>query len=98
MQSSGRSYVRLSNTNHHPPSESASKAIAQYSADARLHAVFEQSGESGRSFHYSNSLRTTATATASASASHPASSFSTTAFDWAAQTKFVPTSKPARHN
>ncbi|KAL2341666.1 hypothetical protein Fmac_009606 [Flemingia macrophylla] len=37
--------------------ESTSKAIAQYTEDARLHAVFEQSGESGRSFDYWESLR-----------------------------------------
>ncbi|KAF5737064.1 Phytochrome B isoform 1 [Tripterygium wilfordii] len=39
--------------------ESMSKAIAQYTMDARLHAVFEQSGESGKSFDYSQSVRTT---------------------------------------
>ncbi|KAM7463149.1 hypothetical protein LguiA_031270 [Lonicera macranthoides] len=38
---------------------SVSKAIAQYTVDARLHAVFEQSGESGKSFDYSQSVRTT---------------------------------------
>ncbi|XP_074589021.1 phytochrome B-like isoform X1 [Curcuma longa] len=32
------------------------KAIAQYTEDARLHAVFEKSGESGRSFDYSQSV------------------------------------------
>ncbi|KAG4387756.1 hypothetical protein GLYMA_09G035500v4 [Glycine max] len=37
--------------------DSMSKAIAQYTEDARLHAVFEQSGESGRSFNYSESIR-----------------------------------------
>ncbi|WVZ56694.1 hypothetical protein U9M48_007188 [Paspalum notatum var. saurae] len=37
--------------------ESVSKAVAQYTLDARLHAVFEQSGASGRSFDYSQSLR-----------------------------------------
>lgn len=37
--------------------ESVSKAVAQYNLDARLHAVFEQSGASGRSFDYSQSLR-----------------------------------------
>ncbi|GJN08062.1 hypothetical protein PR202_ga25950 [Eleusine coracana subsp. coracana] len=37
--------------------ESVSKAVAQYTLDARLHAVFEQSGASGRSFYYSQSLR-----------------------------------------
>ncbi|XP_030949251.1 phytochrome B-like isoform X2 [Quercus lobata] len=35
------------------------KAIAQYPVDARLHAVFEQSGESGKSFDYFQSIRTT---------------------------------------
>ncbi|XP_078446688.1 phytochrome B-like isoform X2 [Wolffia australiana] len=39
------------------PAESASKAVAQYTTDAQLHAVFEQSGESGRSFDYSLSVR-----------------------------------------
>ncbi|KAA8527365.1 hypothetical protein F0562_034920 [Nyssa sinensis] len=48
-QSSGTSNVR----------DSMSKAIAQYTVDARLHAVFEQSGESGKSFDYSQSIRTT---------------------------------------
>lgn len=42
-------------------SSSASKAIAQYTADARLHAVFEQSGISGKSFNYSQSIKTTTT-------------------------------------
>ncbi|CAL9106132.1 phytochrome B-like [Musa acuminata AAA Group] len=38
-------------------SESAvSKAIAQYTEDARLHTVFEQSGESGKLFDYSQSV------------------------------------------
>nr|AHZ89696.1 phytochrome B [Dimocarpus longan] len=40
-------------------SVTVSKAIAQYTVDARLHAVFEQSGESGKSFDYSQSVRTT---------------------------------------
>ncbi|KAL8516198.1 hypothetical protein ACS0TY_014758 [Phlomoides rotata] len=38
-------------------SESLSKAVAQYTVDAKLDAVFEQSGESGRSFNYSHSIR-----------------------------------------
>ncbi|CAL0309246.1 unnamed protein product [Lupinus luteus] len=42
------------------PSHSMSKAIAQYTEDARLHAVFEQSGDS---FNYSHSTRLTATTT-----------------------------------
>lgn len=53
-QSSGTSNLRpQTNT------DSISKAIAQYTVDARLHAVFEQSGESGKSFDYSQSLKTT---------------------------------------
>lgn len=52
-QSSGTSNERAHNT------ESVSKAIAQYTVDARLHAVFEQSGESGKSFDYTQSIRTT---------------------------------------
>ncbi|KAI3469203.1 hypothetical protein Pfo_025866 [Paulownia fortunei] len=39
--------------------DSMRKAVAQYTVDARLHAVFEQSGESGKSFDYSQSIRTT---------------------------------------
>ncbi|KAJ8542118.1 hypothetical protein K7X08_016984 [Anisodus acutangulus] len=38
---------------------SISKAVAQYTTDARLHAAFEQSGESGKSFDYSQSIRNT---------------------------------------
>ncbi|PON64947.1 Phytochrome [Parasponia andersonii] len=53
-QSSGTSNIR--GAQH---TESVSKAIAQYTLDARLHAVFEQSGESGKSFDYSQSVRTT---------------------------------------
>ncbi|KAH9618084.1 hypothetical protein KSS87_020112 [Heliosperma pusillum] len=44
------------------PSDSMSRAIAQYTIDARLHAVFEQSGESGKSFDYSQSVKTHASA------------------------------------
>lgn len=68
-QSSGTSNMRGANsgTHHHQqqrqpqPTESitVSKAIAQYTVDARLHAVFEQSGESGKSFDYSQSVKTT---------------------------------------
>lgn len=56
-QSSGTSNIRA----HHNATESmtVSKAIAQYTVDAQLHAVFEQSGESGKSFDYSQSVRTT---------------------------------------
>nr|GMD29092.1 phytochrome B [Ipomoea batatas] len=49
-QSSG-----TSNVNYR---DSVSKAVAQYTVDARLHAVFEQSGESGKSFDYSQSVKT----------------------------------------
>ncbi|XP_068660972.1 phytochrome B-like [Aristolochia californica] len=64
-QSSGASNIRAPNHHHHhshqhhPQSDSISRAIAQYTADARLHAVFEQSGESGKSFNYSESVKTT---------------------------------------
>ncbi|PIA30054.1 hypothetical protein AQUCO_05700038v1 [Aquilegia coerulea] len=33
------------------------KAIAQFNEDARLFSVYEQSGESGKSFHYSESVK-----------------------------------------
>ncbi|KAL6344055.1 hypothetical protein AAG906_027828 [Vitis piasezkii] len=52
-QSSGTSNLRVYHT------DSMNKAIAQYTMDARLHAVYEQSGESGKSFDYSQSVRTT---------------------------------------
>lgn len=51
-QVSGTSNARA---NHN--TDNISKAIAQYTVDARLHAVFEQSGESGKSFDYSQSTR-----------------------------------------
>ncbi|WCJ23310.1 Phytochrome [Euphorbia peplus] len=53
-QSSGTGNFRIHNN-----TESVNKAIAQYTVDAQLHAVFEQSGESGKSFDYSQSVRTT---------------------------------------
>ncbi|CAN0855388.1 Phytochrome B [Linum grandiflorum] len=56
QQSSGTSNLRPQ-PGQQP--ESVSKAIAQYTVDAQLHAVFERSGESGRSFDYSQSVRTT---------------------------------------
>ncbi|XP_022741853.1 phytochrome B-like [Durio zibethinus] len=56
-QSSGTSNMRA--PQRHRQADSISKAIAQYTVDARLHAVFEQSGESGKSFDYSQSVRTT---------------------------------------
>uniref|UniRef100_A0A2P2MH24 Uncharacterized protein MANES_03G205100 n=1 Tax=Rhizophora mucronata TaxID=61149 RepID=A0A2P2MH24_RHIMU len=62
-QSSGTGTSKLRpfyNTNNNArKNESVSKAIAQYTVDAQLHAVFEQSGESGKSFDYSQSVRTT---------------------------------------
>lgn len=61
-QSSGTSHHQNHNVNNNNTSlnrgESMSKAVAQFTVDARLHAVFEQSGESGRSFNYSQSVRT----------------------------------------
>ncbi|KAK1371029.1 hypothetical protein POM88_037121 [Heracleum sosnowskyi] len=38
--------------------ETISKAVAQYTTDARLHVAYEQSGESGKSFDYSQSVKT----------------------------------------
>ncbi|XP_075476161.1 LOW QUALITY PROTEIN: phytochrome B-like [Primulina tabacum] len=62
-QSSGRGSHRRHAKNAHNDSgrnrggDSMSKAVAQYTVDARLHAVFEQSGESGKSFDYSQSVK-----------------------------------------
>uniref|UniRef100_A0A1D1XVW7 Phytochrome n=1 Tax=Anthurium amnicola TaxID=1678845 RepID=A0A1D1XVW7_9ARAE len=50
--SSGGSNIRATQA-----AGSVNRAIAQYTVDARLHAVFEQSGESGKSFNYSQSVR-----------------------------------------
>ncbi|KAI3459213.1 hypothetical protein Pfo_015876 [Paulownia fortunei] len=62
-QSSGTSHHHNHNVNNNSSlnrgGDSMSKAVAQFTVDARLHAVFEQSGESGRSFDYSQSVRTT---------------------------------------
>ncbi|CAE5989074.1 unnamed protein product [Arabidopsis arenosa] len=55
----GGEQAQSSGTKSLRPRESMSKAIQQYTVDARLHAVFEQSGESGKSFDYSQSLKTT---------------------------------------
>ncbi|KAG8372872.1 hypothetical protein BUALT_Bualt12G0112300 [Buddleja alternifolia] len=46
-------------TTNRAAGDSMSKAIAQYTVDAKLHAVFERTGESGKSFDYSQSVRTT---------------------------------------
>ncbi|XP_059444312.1 phytochrome B [Corylus avellana] len=48
-----------SNMKLHNAESSIPRAIEQYTVDARLHAVFEQSGESGKSFDYSQSVKTT---------------------------------------
>ncbi|CAO2838110.1 unnamed protein product [Amaranthus hypochondriacus] len=58
MGSASGSRASHSHINLHNPSHSMSKAIAQYTVDARLHAAFEQSGESGKSFDYSQSFKT----------------------------------------
>ncbi|KAL1214423.1 Phytochrome B [Cardamine amara subsp. amara] len=58
-QSSGTKSLRPQQNQPQSHSVSMSKAIQQYTVDARLHAVFEQSGESGKSFDYSQSLKTT---------------------------------------
>nr|CAD1833157.1 unnamed protein product [Ananas comosus var. bracteatus] len=57
-QSSGGSNVRGANVAASAAAAeyTVSKAIAQYTVDARLHAVFEQSGERGSSFDYSQSV------------------------------------------
>ncbi|KAF9619789.1 hypothetical protein IFM89_009311 [Coptis chinensis] len=59
---SGGSNIRAqttNNNNNNNQADSMNKAIAQFTVDAKLHAVFEQSGESGKSFDYSQSVRTT---------------------------------------
>ncbi|KAK9672311.1 hypothetical protein RND81_12G091700 [Saponaria officinalis] len=48
--------------NNNPAADSMSRAIAQYTIDARLHAVFEQSDETGKSFDYSESVKSHTTA------------------------------------
>lgn len=58
FQAQGRARVRGQSSGTNTARESVSKAIAQYTVDARLHAVFEQSGESGKSFDYSQSIKT----------------------------------------
>ncbi|GAB2294236.1 hypothetical protein Dimus_028453 [Dionaea muscipula] len=55
--STSKGNFRNNNDKSSNPSESISKAIAQYTVDARLHAVYEQS--SGKSFDYSESIKTT---------------------------------------
>ncbi|XP_050372525.1 phytochrome B-like [Argentina anserina] len=65
-QSSGTSNFRSATGRHQnhtstpaAAAESVSKAVAQYTVDARLHAVFERSGSGGKSFDYSQSMKTT---------------------------------------
>nr|BBA94317.1 phytochrome B [Cardamine alpina] len=58
-QSSGTKSLRPQQNQPQSHTVSMSKAIQQYTVDARLHAVFEQSGGSGKSFDYSQSLKTT---------------------------------------
>ncbi|KAH6771633.1 phytochrome B [Perilla frutescens var. frutescens] len=58
-QHHNRNFNNNSSLNRGGESVSVSKAIAQFTVDARLHAVFEKSGESGRSFDYSQSVKTT---------------------------------------
>ncbi|KAL2506840.1 Phytochrome B [Abeliophyllum distichum] len=62
------SRARSSGITHHPnvnytssvkKGDSGSKAVAQYPDDARIHAVFEQSAESGKFFDYSQNIMTT---------------------------------------
>lgn len=58
QQPSPSSTPSTSAANNNNRVDSMSKAIAQYAVDARLHAVYEQSGESGKSFDYSQSIKT----------------------------------------
>nr|AAQ11872.1 phytochrome B [Stellaria longipes] len=58
MESRNEGSRTNNNNNSNNPSDTMSRAIAQYTIDARLHAVFEQSGESGKSFDYSQSVKT----------------------------------------
>ncbi|KAL3641885.1 hypothetical protein CASFOL_012700 [Castilleja foliolosa] len=57
--STSRHQNHNASTNSSSNRDGISKAAAQFNADVRLHAAFEQSGESGKSFNYSRSLRTT---------------------------------------
>ncbi|GLJ40514.1 hypothetical protein SUGI_0835630 [Cryptomeria japonica] len=62
--SSGRGSASASNTNRRSNSTSntnskAAMAMKQYNADTQLHLVFEQSGESGKSFDYTRSIKST---------------------------------------
>ncbi|KAI3979915.1 hypothetical protein MKX01_042569, partial [Papaver californicum] len=46
-------------TQQEPTTSSVNKTIAQYTVDARLDDVFEQSGESGKCFDYLQCLKST---------------------------------------
>lgn len=63
QSSSGTSHhhnrnVYSNNSSLNRKAESMSKAVAQFTLDARIHAVYEQSSESGKSFDYSQSVKT----------------------------------------
>ncbi|KAI3853917.1 hypothetical protein MKW92_009793 [Papaver armeniacum] len=60
--SGGSTVVRLEDimsTQQQPTTYSVNKTVAQYTVDARLDDVFEQSGESGKCFDYLQCLRST---------------------------------------
>ncbi|KAI3932137.1 hypothetical protein MKW92_000273 [Papaver armeniacum] len=59
--SGGSTIVRLDimSTQQQPTTYSVNKTVAQYTVDARLDDVFEQSGESGKCFDYLQCLRST---------------------------------------
>nr|AHZ63956.1 phytochrome [Taiwania cryptomerioides] len=62
--SSVRASASASNTNKRSSTTSntnskAAMTMAQYNADTKLHLVFEQSGESGKSFDYTRSIKST---------------------------------------
>ncbi|KAI3870457.1 hypothetical protein MKW92_017920 [Papaver armeniacum] len=59
--SGGSTVVRLDimSTQQQPTTYSVNKTVAQYTVDARLDDVFEQSGESGKCFDYLQCLRST---------------------------------------
>ncbi|KAL6522896.1 hypothetical protein OROHE_016743 [Orobanche hederae] len=54
-----RSHNTTNNSSMKRGGDSTNKAVAQYTEDARLHTVFEQTGESGKTFDYSQSVRPT---------------------------------------
>ncbi|KAI3834303.1 hypothetical protein MKX03_030110 [Papaver bracteatum] len=56
---SGGSKIRSMSTQQQPTTYSVNKTVAQYTIDARLDDVFEQSGESGKCFNYLQCLKST---------------------------------------